>query len=334
MIAGGNGLLTEKLEAAGIAVTSLHSMERDVNFKKELLSAKELFKIFRKTKPDIVHLNSSKAGGLGALVARLAGVKRIIFTAHAWAFNENREFASKMIISILHWATVILSHQTIAVSESVKEQVSHMPFMKKKIHVIHLGVRPFDCKTKEEARGILGLDNGLWIGTVAELHPVKGLLYAIDAIALLKEEYPDLRYCIIGEGDQRGIIEKQIIKRRLESNVILSGFIDDAKTYLKAFDIFMLPSLSEAFGYCLVEAGIAELPVIATNVGGIPEVVDEAGIIVPSHNARALAEGLKKLIDSSDLRANLASQLHDRALNEFKVEKMHEETLALYENKG
>lgn len=343
VIAGGNGLLKEKLEAAGIPVTSLHTMERDVNFKKELLSAKELFKLFREKKPDIVHLNSSKAGGLGAIAARLAGVKRIIFTAHAWAFNENREFASKMLISFLHWMTVILSHQTIAVSESVKEQVSHMFFMKKKIKVIHLGVHPFEYKTKKEAKAYLEKAAGvtkplgasdLWIGTVAELHPVKGLLFGIDAIALLVEQYPNLHYFIIGEGDQRETIEKQIAKRRLESNVFLAGFVDNAKSYMNAFDIFILPSLSEAFGYCLVEAGLVGLPVIATNVGGIPEVVDEAGIIVPSKNGRALADALKKLIDSPELRASYAAQLHERALTEFKVERMNEQTLALYRNKA
>jgi len=333
VVAGGNGLLKEKLEAAGITVTSLHTMERDVNLKKELLSAKELFKIFRASKPDIVHLNSSKAGGLGAIAARLAGVKRIVFTAHAWAFNENRELISKLLISFLHWMTVLLSHKTIAVSESVKEQVIHMPFMKDKIQVIHLGMQPFECKTKEEARALLGDAEGLWIGTIAELHPVKGLLYAIDAIALLKEDYPDLHYVIIGEGDQRSIIEKQIVKRRLESNVFLAGFVDDAKTYLKAFDIFMLPSLSEAFGYSLVEAGIAELPIIATNVGGIPEVIDESGIIVPPRNARSLADGLKLLIDSPDLRKDAAANMKDRALNTFDLERMRSETLALYNEK-
>lgn len=342
VIVGGNGLLKEKLEEAGIPVTSLHSMERDIDLKKEFISAKELFKIFREKKPDIVHLNSSKAGGIGAFAARLAGVKKIIFTAHAWAFNENREFVSKMAISFLHWLTVMLSHRTITVSEAVRDQIAHMPFVKKKMRVIHLGVAPFEYKTAEEAKHLLKTASGnlaaetrpkeLWIGIVAELHPVKGLLYAVDAIALLKEEYPDLYLYIIGEGDQRASIERQITKRRLEGHVFLTGFIDNAKTYMKAFDIFMLPSLSEAFGYTLVEAGLAEIPVIATSVGGIPEVIDEAGIVVPSRNARALAEGLERLVSSKTARKKKGASLRKRALAEFSIEKMCEGTLDVYRN--
>jgi glycosyltransferase involved in cell wall biosynthesis len=340
VIAGGNGLLKEKLENAGITVTSLQVLDRDINLKKELLAAKELWSIFRAHKPDVVHLNSSKAGGLGALAARLAGVKKIVFTAHAWAFNENRGTLSKLLISFLHWLTVILSHQTIAVSDSVREQVIHMPFMKKKIEVIHLGMDPFSFKEKEGARAALRAAadrqelqedaHQLWVGTVSELHPVKGIPYTIDAIALLKEEYPQLRFYIIGEGDQRPLIEKQIVKRRLESEVHLSGFVDDAKTYLKAFDIFVLSSLSEAFGYSLIEAGLVGIPVIATKVGGIPEVIDEAGILVPPRNGRAIADAIKQLIDSPEERNRLASALHKRVLTTFTIKEMCQKTFAKY----
>ena len=350
VIAGGNGLLAEKLQSAGIAVTSLDSMQRDVNLKKEFLSALELFKIFRKTKPDLVHLNSSKAGGLGALVARLAGVKNIIFTAHAWAFNENRGTLSKMFISFLHWMTVILSHRTIAVSDSVKEQVIHMPFMKNKIEVIHLGMDTYDFKEKEEARVSLRVkknsnsnlnlneaepENDIWVGTISELHPVKGIPYAIDAIALIRDERPELniKFYIIGEGEQRALIEKQIVKRRLESRVFLTGFIDEAKTYLKAFDIFTLSSLSEAFGYSILEAGLAGVPVIATEVGGIPEVIDEAGILVQPKSGRALAEAIKKLIDFPDERERLSKELTERVQTIFSKAEMCSKSLDVYLNK-
>jgi glycosyltransferase involved in cell wall biosynthesis len=350
VIAGGNGLLAEKLQSADIAVTSLDSMQRDVNLKKEFLSALELFKIFRKTKPDLVHLNSSKAGGLGALAARLAGVKNIIFTAHAWAFNENRGTLSKMFISFLHWMTVILSHRTIAVSDSVKEQVIHMPFMKNKIEVIHLGMDTYDFKEKEEARVSLRVkknsnsnlnlneaepENDIWVGTISELHPVKGIPYAIDAIALIRDERPELniKFYIIGEGEQRALIEKQIVKRRLESRVFLTGFIDEAKTYLKAFDIFTLSSLSEAFGYSILEAGLAGVPVIATEVGGIPEVIDEAGILIQPKSGRALAEAIKKLIDFPDERERLSKELTERVQTIFSKAEMCSKSLDVYLNK-
>lgn len=338
VIAGGNGLLKEKLEAVGIPVTSLHSMERDINLKKELQAAKELWMLFRAKKPDIVHLNSSKAGGIGALAARLAGVKHIIFTAHAWAFNENRGSISKMTISFLHWLTIVFSHQTIAVSESVREQVIHMPFLAKKIRVIHLGMNTFELKEKDEARKLLSHNghhcaNETWIGTISELHPVKGIPYAIDAIALLRESHPHLKFYIIGEGEQRELIEKQIVKRRLEGDVCLVGFVDDAKIYLKAFDIFVLSSLSEAFGYSLVEAGLAEVPVIATSVGGIPEVIDEAGILVPTQNGRAIADAIVKILDTPGEKERLGKALNVRVLQHFSKEAMLAQTIEVYTKK-
>ncbi len=337
VIAGGNGLLKEKLEGAGIPVTSLHCMERDINFKKELQAAWELFTLFKKKKPDIVHLNSSKAGGLGALAARCARVPHIVFTAHAWAFNENRGTLSKMVISFLHWLTVMLSHQTIAVSESVREQVIHMPFMKDKIKVIHLGMDTFPMLSRDEARTALNIGHDhqhIVVGTISELHPVKGIPYAIDAIALLHEKYPHLTYIIIGEGDQRGLIEKQIVKRRLSSHVFLIGFVDDAKKYLKAFDLFVLSSLSEAFGYSLLEAGHASLPVIATKVGGIPEVIDEAGILIPSRNGRAIADALTSLIENTEKRERLGTLLHERTLTHFTKQHMIDATLDVYTKRG
>jgi len=336
VVLGGNGLLKEKLEKAGIPVTSLSTMERDINLKKEFLSAKELWKLLREKKPDILHLNSSKAGGLGAFVARLAGIKHIIFTAHAWAFNENREFVSKMLISFFHWLTVMLAHRTIAVSEAVKEQIIHMPFMKSKIKVVHLGIEPGEYKTKEEARAFLSKESQpqeLWLGIIAELHPVKGILYAIDALALIFEKNPHVHLYIIGEGDQRSIIEKQIEKRRLKEAVHLVGFLDNAQSYIKAFDIFVLPSLSEAFGYTLLEAGLAEVPVIATSAGGIPEVIDEAGIIVPAKNAKALSEAIQSLLSSEEQRNHLGTSLNKRVREVFSVKKMCEQTLDVYTNK-
>ena len=206
----------------------------------------------------------------------------------------------------------------------------------------------YDFKEKEEARVSLRAktnsnstsneaepENDIWVGTISELHPVKGIPYTIDAIALIRDERPELniKFYIIGEGEQRALIEKQIVKRRLESRVFLTGFIDEAKTYLKAFDIFALSSLSEAFGYSILEAGLAGIPVIATEVGGIPEVIDEAGILVQPKSGRALAEAIKKLIDFPAERERLSKELNERVHNSFSKADMYAKTLDVYLNK-
>jgi glycosyltransferase involved in cell wall biosynthesis len=106
-----------------------------------------VWKIWRallKIKPDIVHLNSSKIGAVGSLAARLAFVPKIIFTAHGWAFNEDRSAFQKTLIACIAWFTLIFSHKTIAVSEAIKKKVQYFPFIKNKIAVIPLGISPIE----------------------------------------------------------------------------------------------------------------------------------------------------------------------------------------------
>ena len=134
VLLGGNGDLKNKLEEVGIKTLLLINSQRDIDTEKEFGLLFELTKIFLKEKPDIVHLNSSKMGFTGALAARIAGVKKIIFTAHGWAFNEDRNFISKCFLKIIHILTVILCHEVISVSEITKKQIGKI--FNKKITVI------------------------------------------------------------------------------------------------------------------------------------------------------------------------------------------------------
>ena len=103
VMVGGNGELITRLQSAGIQVIPIDSLSNKVGLKKELRTLGELWKIIRKEKPDILHVNSSKAGIMGALVGRILRVPKIVFTAHGWAFNEDRPFWQKIILKIVHW---------------------------------------------------------------------------------------------------------------------------------------------------------------------------------------------------------------------------------------
>jgi hypothetical protein len=148
---GGNGELLDKLSVAGIRTISLATLQRDISFTKELSFAKELWRTVRIEKPDVFHVNSSKAGGLGCFIGRVAGINRVIFTAHGWAFNEDRPLWQKFIIKKLHWWTVVLSHHTIAVSSAVAAQMN-WPFVQRKMTVIHPGRTITNFAGKLEAR--------------------------------------------------------------------------------------------------------------------------------------------------------------------------------------
>ncbi|MEN9621693.1 MAG: hypothetical protein RLZZ67_127 [Candidatus Parcubacteria bacterium] len=330
---GGDGLLKTKLDAVEVRTISIPFLQKNVNPFKDIAVFFWLWNVMRKEKPDVVHVNSSKIGGVGGLAARILRVPHIIFTAHAWAFNEDRGTISKWLITILHWTTVMLSHTTIAVSDAVRRQILHMPYMDKRIRVVHLGLEASDPMDKEEARKHLGIAHDTFsIGTIAELHPVKGLTYAIDAVRTLTFPFS---YTIIGTGDLKQTLEKEIADKKLETKVHLTGFLPDASKYVKAFDIFLLPSLSEAFGYVLLEAGLASVPVVATSVGGIPEIIEDlkSGILIHSKNNKEIERALTSLHGNPENRMNLGKALNERVKNEFSLTKMVEKTVEVYKTK-
>ena len=336
---GGRGPLKDKLDVVGVEVITIPHLVRNVNVFNELKVFFDLVKIFNREKPDVVHLNSSKVGGLGSLAGRLARVPKIIFTAHGWAFNEDRSIISKLIIRILAWMTMVLSHNMIAVSKAIKKQVENWLFVSGKIKVVYNAVQDIGFRNRIESREILLGDEkkeGIWVGTIAELHKNKGLKYAIEAMALILKDplEQDLNLIIIGEGDERKDLEKLIKEKKLENNIFLVGARDEAVTLLKALDVFILPSITEALGYTLLEAGQAGLPAIGSTVGGIPEIIEDGvtGILVRPRDPKDLAKAIRFTVDNKEEVKILATALHKKVKKDFALEKMIGETIKVYEN--
>lgn len=346
VIVGEGGELEKHLKTAGIKTQKIDGLIRDVSLINEWRVFWQLIKIFKEEKPDIIHLNSSKIGVLGALAGRLTGVRKIIFTGHGWAFNEDRPWWQKMAIYKLHWLTVILSHTTIAVSEKTKDQLAHMPFTKNKFIVIHNGLSPVNYLPRETAREELAqriwkkgfdlesLNKVLIIGTVAELHKNKGVDFLIQAINQIKNKLPNALVWIIGDGEQKDNLRELIKEHKLKDHVFLLGKIDDAKKYLKAFDIFTLTSRTEAFPYVILEAGQAGLPIIASTVGGIPEVISDfnLGMLVRPGNIKEIKLALNRLIDNSSERTLFGKNIAKKINKDFSIGKMVKETIKLYNN--
>jgi len=348
---GGTGILAERLRSEGIPTTTISRLSRDINIFQDIAVFFSLIRLFWNRRPHIVHLNSSKIGALGALAARLTSVPHIIFTAHGWAFNENRGIWSRGIIKLAYWATITLSHETIAVSEFMRQQVEPWPNIRHKITVIRNGIDSVQRMSKRDAREKLTIynaqlkeayaknPNALWIGTVAELHPIKGYEYAILA---LKEIVQDMEvragagkimYVIIGDGEIRDELNRLINELGLAETVFMLGHVDHAAECMTAFDIFMLASLSEGLGYVLLEAGTSSLPVVATAVGGIPEIIEdmESGILVQPKNPHELAHAIRFFIQHPEETSVYGTALHDHVKKEFSIDGMVESTVKEYE---
>lgn len=302
------GRLAEELAKAKIEIIPIASFARDISLGDEGRALIELSRVIKKVKPDIVHVNSSKAGGLGTLAARMQGVKKIIFTAHGWPHNEPGSPLRKLFVWLASWMTVALSDRVIVVSKADKQ--SSLGKSAKVVH-IPLGLAPFEMKSKSEARAALGIpEQETVIGTIAELTKNKGLADGIKAFSHLRQQKVADRYVIIGDGELRNTLGT-------EEGVQFAGFLPDARSYLRAFDVFLLPSLKEGLPYVVLEAQMAGVPVVATNVGGIPDVVPEHAL-VPTHSPEAIAERVIALKRSAP------------SANTFSLSEMLEQTITLY----
>lgn len=340
---GGDGLLKTKLIEKGIKVHSIDGAARDISITKDLQVLWRLYKIFKEVKPDVVHLNSSKISGLGAVAARFAGVKHIIYTNHGWPFREPRRAWQKLIIKFLSWLTVMFADTTIVLSERERADADKWPWAAAKLRVIPNGLVPFELLPRENALSELigselaakiSSDGVRVVGTIAELHRNKGLIHAIEGMGLLNDK--KTIFIIIGEGEERNRLEELISSLDLGDSVFLVGSIDDARTHLLAFDFFLLPSVKEGLPYAIMEAGFAGLPVIATNVGGIPEIISNlsegllisprrpqeikhALIYVENHPAdiKQFAENLQKKIKTVYSFDRLLSSIEDLYLKDL-----------------
>jgi glycosyltransferase involved in cell wall biosynthesis len=343
---GTQGELTTRLEQKGIPVFQIAGLDRDVAPIADFKALFRLIRLIRTVQPGAVHANSSKAGLIAVLAARLTGVPHIIFTAHGWAFNETRPIWQKAIFAVFHLVTVWLSDDVICVSEAIKKDASWMPFSEKKMGVIHHGIQLVELKEKNAARAQLSPHSSLvssqtssgtaasplWIGTLAELHPIKGLDVAIESFARIAPQFPHAALVLIGEGHERNRLVALAKKLDLTDRIRFCGHVQHAPRYLSAFDVFLFPSRSEALGYAVLEAGNASLPVVASRVGGIPEIIEDgvSGLLVMPNDVDGFAIALSSLLAAPELRTKLGTALHQKVVADFSHEQMIRKTLAVY----
>ncbi len=257
---GQPGLLADRLHAAGITTHEL-PLQRDVSALHDLQSFSALYTLCKNIQPDTVHLNSSKAGGIGALAANLAGVKNIVFTIHGLPEDEARNPLTRMFIWLMTRLTVMLCDKVITVSKDNQRRIG-------KSTLIYNGIAPIEFGDGSIIRN--AFPAGVTItGTIGELTHNK------NQIALIEEARtkPDMYVAIVGEGELRKTLEQKITEYKLEDRVKLFGFIPAAEA-MRGFDVFALPSKKEGLPYVLLEAKQAGLPIVANRVGGVGEILD------------------------------------------------------------
>ena len=324
--------LFRQAQILGVKTIRLKHLKRNINIFRDCFAVAELYSLIRQLKPDIVHLNSSKAGFVGSFAGRLAGAK-VIFTAHGFRYNEPGSATKKQIFIDLEKLASWCRNYIIAVSEAdEKSALDNKIIAPEKISTIHNGIGAISFLSRDDSRRNLNLPDDKFIfGTVAGAYKTKGLDVLIDAVSKLdKNILEKLLFAIIGDGPELLPLTSYLLPLKLENSVRFLGRIDRADELLKAFDAFILPSRKEGFPYTLLEAMQAGLPIIATDVGGNKEAVGDAAAIIPSEDPAALALGLTDIFSNPDKRQNLSQKAAERS-KVFTEQKMLEETKIVYE---
>ncbi len=338
---GGDGLLKQKLESAGIYTFSIASMGRDINIGKDAGSFKEIYSVIKNKKPDIIHLHSPKAAGLGSLAGRLLHTKKIITTVHGWTFNEERPALEKISILFFSWITMLLSHITIVLSEKEYKQALLFPGVKDKIRLVPLGIKPITFVSVDGAKQALAKTVGMnlvdfykkhVVATVAELHPNKGLTYLLEAMTTVVQQQPNAICLIVGDGQDKDALQAIIKSNNLTDKIFLTGRIDNVSELLKAVTVFVLPSLKEGLPYTILEAGTASLATVSTTVGGIPEIIEDmkSGILIQPKNPKELAHAISFMIEHPDERKRYGNALKEKVNSKYTFERMLDENEGFY----
>lgn len=293
-------------------------------------AAWQLARVFKAVQPDVVHAHDPMAVSLTAMALQMKnGLARrpLVVAARRVDFHLKRHAFSKWKYSRVD--------VFIAASKLIAEMLEGDGIERDRIQVVHDGVNTgaVDKQPLVDAHAAFWLPKGApLVGNIAALAAHKGQKHLVAAAARVVREIPDARFLILGEGELREPLEKQIKDLGLERHVFLGGFRADAVGLLKSFDVFAMSSVTEGLGSVLLEAMACRRAIVATRAGGIPEaVVDgETGVLVPPADDAALAAGIVTLLRDPALRHTLGQAGRARVEQEFSVGRMVERTLAVY----
>lgn len=300
---------------------------------KDFLALKPMLRAIRAFGPDLIHAHSTKAGFAARLCAALLGIKQVVFTSHGWAFHESEGRWKRLIYTFAERYAACVTKKIICVSDYNRNlALRHRVGRPDQLVVIHNGVNSalFTRKDGVHIRTEFNLRQSFVITMVSRLAPPKDLQTLLKAVAQLPD---DCKLLLVGDGELRQEVQSSIHAMGLTHRVILAGNRSDVADILAGSDVFALASRAEGFGLTIVEAMMSGLPVVASSVGAVPELIDngETGFLVPQGDWKKFAEALTRLRNDEKLRARMGLEGRRRAVERFGLDTMLEATTALYD---
>ncbi|MCI0370917.1 MAG: glycosyltransferase family 4 protein [candidate division NC10 bacterium] len=327
--------LLGRVEAAGIRVTILPALRREVRPARDLTAWGHLVRALRRDPPTIVHTHESKAGFLGRWAARLAGCQRLVHTPHGHIFYGHFSPTRTTFYAMLERITARITTRLVALTpREIEEHLARGVGRRDQWVAIHSGV-PLErfqavAPDPDGLRRELGCPSGApLVGSVGRLAKVKRYQDLIAAVARLTR--PDVACLLVGDGPEAPALAAAARQAGVGDRVRFLGWRDDIPRIVGALNVFVLPSANEGMGRVLVEAMAAGVPVIGTRVGGIPSVIadGECGLLVEAGDVAGLSGAIGKLLADGALAARMGAVGRRRALA-YGVESMVEKLDGLY----
>ncbi|MFA5411259.1 MAG: glycosyltransferase family 4 protein [Candidatus Omnitrophota bacterium] len=330
-------LIPDALSVKGLNLKSSRYLERPINFLKDFLALIEIYRFIKKNNIAIVHTHSSKAGILGRIAARLAGVKSIIHTVHGWPFNDYQQALFRRLFILMERLAGKFTSRLIVVSchdrqKGLKERIGR----EDKYSLIRYGIdkREFSV-TNQGIREKFGISSqDLIVTNISCFKPQKSPLDFIKLAYLVNQALPGVKFLLVGDGALRKKIENLVLRLNLQNKVILTGWRRDIPEILSVTDVLALTSLWEGLPIVVLEAMAAGCPAVVTATGGVEEAVidGKTGFMVAPGDIREMSEKLLLLLKDAPLRKITGQNARFSLDSDFRLEKMLENNRNLYEN--
>jgi glycosyltransferase involved in cell wall biosynthesis len=315
---------------AGVSHVPLE-LGRAVSPAADLTALRRLSAIVRHEKPDLIHAHSSKAGAVGRLARLRRPATPVVYTPHGYAFagwfSSARE---RLAYREVERALAPLSSRVVCVCEA-EARLGRSVGFSKRIRVIHNGIGPVDPGPTDP--GMLELaSRGPVVCVLTQLRPGKGIETLIDAVPALLARHERLQVAIWGEGPELETLRSRARKAAVAESVHFLGRSADPLAALRGADVFVHPSLAEAFPYAILEAMSAGAPTVASDVGGIGEALQdgESGMLVAPGSVPALTEALIAMLDDPGRRKAMGSAARQRVQRLFTREAMIDRLVGVY----
>lgn len=314
----------------------INALAIPMRHKMDLSIITKLRDVIKKEEIDIVHTHGVRANLVGRVAAKLAGRDTVVTTVHSLLAQDYPGMFSRLANMFIERASRGLTTHFIAVSGGLQKALLQQGIPEKKITVIYNGLNPEDFIAKLPLgswRVSMGIEPDVsLVAIIGRLHPVKGHRIFLRAAAEILKNRPEVRFVVVGCGPERDRLEEYANLLGISEAVLFTGFVDNVADILPNLNLLVIPSLWEGFGLTALEAMVAGVPVVATSVGGLPEVVEHGstGLLVPPGDDAALARGINWMLDHPNEALEMAESARKVVGEKFTARVMARKTEDLY----